>query len=113
MLGTLLSLCLLLSIEVRRAQAADVENGKTLYASRCAFCHGLSGAGDGPAGAALNPPPTNFRAAGYWKGASTQTMKEVIENGKPNTAMVPFKSALSTGEIEDLLAYLKTLAPPP
>lgn len=31
----------------------DAEKGKTLYAGRCAFCHGLAGKGDGPAGSAL------------------------------------------------------------
>ena len=34
--------------------------GKTNFDTLCATCHGPAGKGDGPAGAALNPPPRDF-----------------------------------------------------
>jgi high-affinity iron transporter len=91
--------------------AADADHGKTLYGTRCAFCHGASGRGDGPAGAALNPPPTNFTSADFWKNTKPDTIKAAIENGKPRTAMMGFKATLSPQQIDELLAYLQTLRP--
>jgi mono/diheme cytochrome c family protein len=34
--------------------------GRDLYARYCASCHGVSGRGDGPAAAALQPPPADL-----------------------------------------------------
>jgi len=93
--------------------AADVQKGQGLYASRCLFCHGAAGKGDGPAGAALKPRPTNFAAPEYWQAAKIDAMKEVIANGKPGTAMVSFKASVSPEQIDDLIAYLQTFKPAP
>src|SRR5262245_20508182 len=93
------------------AQAGDSAAGKRLYDSRCAFCHGTAGQGDGPAGAALKPPPTNFTSADFWKGVSSEQLKASIADGKPGTAMVGFKAALSAEQIDDVLTYLRTFPP--
>jgi high-affinity iron transporter len=93
------------------APASDMEKAKAAYAARCAFCHGNSGKGDGMAGAALKPPPTNFASADYWKATNSEQIKNAIKNGKPGTAMVPFNAALSSDEIDGLVEYLRTLAP--
>ena len=95
------------------AHAGDAATGAGVYASRCAFCHGATGKGDGPAGGALKPAPTDFTAAAYWKAATIETMKAAIANGKPGTAMVAFKSTVSPEQIDDLIAYLQTLKPVP
>jgi len=95
------------------AQAGDVEVGQAVYATRCAFCHGTSGKGDGPAGAALKPSPTTFTSADFWKSTNLATIKASVENGKPNTAMVGFKATLSSEQIAALLAYLQTFKPSP
>ena len=42
------------------ASAADAAAGKVIFDANCSSCHGVSGKGDGPVGAALNPPPRNF-----------------------------------------------------
>jgi mono/diheme cytochrome c family protein len=93
------------------ARAGDAEKGQDLYASRCLFCHGATGKGDGPAGAALKPPPTNFTSADYWKAARIETMKDVVANGKLGTAMLAFKSSVSREQIDDVVAYLQTFKP--
>ena len=36
------------------------QHGVDLYVRYCASCHGLAGRGDGPAAAALVPPPTDL-----------------------------------------------------
>src|SRR5687768_15001329 len=40
--------------------ARDPARGAALYAEHCASCHGATGRGDGPAGAALDPAPIDF-----------------------------------------------------
>ena len=44
------------------AAAADEppSAGERLYRRYCAACHGVEGRGDGPAAAALSPPPTDL-----------------------------------------------------
>jgi len=93
------------------AVAADAANGKAIYEARCAFCHGMSGKGDGIAGASLKPPPSNFTSAEYWKSASPAAMRAVIEDGKPGSAMVSFKATLKPGEADDLVAHIETFRP--
>jgi len=97
-------LCLLAAM----AEAGDLQRGRDLYDSRCSFCHGTSGKGDGPAGAALQPKPTNFSDPAFWKSRSPEMIRLLIVNGKPGTAMVPFGQSLKPPEIDDLMAYLET-----
>jgi high-affinity iron transporter len=93
------------------ARAGDTMTGKTLYDGRCAFCHGVSGQGDGPAGAALKPSPTNFTSVEAWKGTTLEAMRTIIGNGKPGTAMTAFKASLTAEQIDALLTYLQTFRP--
>lgn len=92
------------------AQTAD-QKGKMIYTSRCSFCHGATGKGDGPAGAVLKPPATDFTNPAFWKTATPETIKTVIENGKSGTAMVSFKTSLNPEQIADLIAHLQTFKP--
>jgi mono/diheme cytochrome c family protein len=93
------------------AQAGDVQKGKMVFNLHCSFCHGSSGRGDGPAGAALKPPPSNFTSKAFWKSTTVETMRNVIKNGKPGTAMVPFNTSLSPEDTDNVLAYLQTFKP--
>ncbi len=90
------------------AWAGDAAKGKAIYDGRCAFCHGTAGKGDGPAGGALNPRPTNFASPDYWKTAKRDAMKMTIKNGKPGTAMAPFGRVLGDADIEDILDHLES-----
>ena len=93
------------------AHAGDAKKGKMAYTSRCSFCHGATGKGDGAAGAVLKPPATNFTTPEFWKTATPETIKTVIENGKPGTGMVSFKASLNAEQIDDLIAFLQTFKP--
>ena len=52
-----------------------------VYRRYCASCHGLEGRGDGPAAAALSPPPTDLTRLTYnveelmWRIDGTQTIR--------------------------------------
>jgi mono/diheme cytochrome c family protein len=47
----------------RPPTAEDLASGAALFARHCASCHGEHGAGDGAAGAGLDPPPANEPSA--------------------------------------------------
>ena len=95
------------------ADAGDAKRGKIAYNSRCAFCHGTGGKGDGPAAAQLKPPPTNLTTPAFWKDITPEAIRTVIENGKQGTSMTSFKASLNAQQIDDILAYLQTLRTQP
>jgi mono/diheme cytochrome c family protein len=95
------------------ADAPDAQGkGKDVYEIRCAPCHGANGAGDGPAAAALNPRPRNFRDADFWKGRTVQQLRLVVKQGRPGTLMTPFEGVLSDAEIDAVVAYVQAFRPP-
>jgi mono/diheme cytochrome c family protein len=102
---------LVLLLVAQGSPARGDSRGAEMYATRCAFCHGVGGAGDGVAGDALQPRPTDFTKAEYWKGVTADQVRDAIANGKPGTAMVPYGSSLKPDEIDALVTYLKSFAP--
>ena len=100
--------CLLL-VQLRLAGAAgDSAKGKGLYEKYCVACHGVQGKGDGPAGRMLKPPAADFTSAASKKKSEAE-FTQVIEKGKPGTAMGPWKGQLSQAELGDLVGYVMTL----
>ncbi len=79
----------------------NIAKGKDLFVGSCAPCHGMSGAGDGPAAAALNPKPADFETPihtklpdGYWfwrlsKGGSVPPFNAV------GSAMPPWEGSFT------------------
>ena len=105
---------LALALFLNDATADDTPKprGQVLYASSCAACHGSKGDGKGPAAVALRPKPTDFTKAAWWSGRTDATIAAAIRAGSPGTAMTPFP-ALTDGDVNDLVAWLRTFQPPP
>lgn len=96
------------------AAAAGNAEGAAAYASFCVSCHGPSGAGDGPVGAALNPKPANFAAADFWNDKRTDAyLTTVIRDGGPavglSPLMAPWGSVLDEAKIKAVIEHLKSL----
>jgi mono/diheme cytochrome c family protein len=53
-------IALLTAVTTGCGQPTPAPSGDALYRRYCASCHGVTGLGDGPAAAALTPPPTNL-----------------------------------------------------
>lgn len=94
------------------ATAEVVEKGRVLYEGKgtCINCHGVSGRGDGPAAASLDPSPRNFHHRGFWMHRSDGEIFWVIKNGSPGTAMIGFGNILSDDEIWSIMQYEETFA---
>ena len=81
---------------------ADIglEQGKAVFRSNCAFCHGLTGGGGrGP----------NLVTSLLTHQDTGDALKRVVKNGVPGTTMPSF-SNLPDDEMSNLVAYLRTLA---
>jgi high-affinity iron transporter len=105
---TLLVVLLLAAV----ARAAEPAPDARLYAERCSGCHGDQGGGDGPAAAALIPPPRNFRDAALWRDRTFEQMRMVVKKGKPGTMMPPFDGVLTDAEIDAVTHFVQRFAPP-
>jgi mono/diheme cytochrome c family protein len=81
--------------------------GSLNYISYCESCHGASGLGDGPAGAALNPPAANLLTVASQVGDDYLFWR--ISEGKAGTAMVGWGNVLSEEQIWQVVAYIRTL----
>ncbi len=81
-------------------------NGKKLYRSRCAVCHGRTGMGDGPGGKALVPKPEPLNTL----LVQNQTDGELfwkVTNGRND--MIKWGPILSEQERWDLVNYMRTI----
>jgi mono/diheme cytochrome c family protein len=96
------------------AHAADAEQGKKLYGQFCVTCHGESGKGDGAAAAALNPKPRDHTDKEYMSKLSDDDMLKVIKNGGASVGksplMPPWGASLKDDQIQDIIAYVRTLS---
>jgi mono/diheme cytochrome c family protein len=92
---------------VAAAQGAD-ERGKTLYAQKCAVCHGEKGDGHGPAAASMPVKPTNFKNSKFWQEDAATRIGNSIRNGKGKMPAI----AMTPDEIKDVTDYMtKTFGP--
>lgn len=67
--------------------APDPAKAAGLYQQHCASCHGVTGAGDGVAGANLDPAPIDFTDRARARERSVFALYQVIEQGLEGTAM--------------------------
>lgn len=97
--------------------ARDVAKGEATYQQLCASCHGPRGAGDGPAGQALDPKPAHHNDGAYMNALSNEHLFRVIKEGGAavgkSPMMAPWGGALSDAQIWDVVAFVRTLAQPP
>ncbi len=99
----------ILSTSAQSLGAEDIERGKTLYDSYCIHCHGLSGAGDGPAANELNPKPRNFQNPDEMRLVTPEVMERAIVEGKKGTAMHRWSTILKPDDVKDIIEYIKSL----
>jgi high-affinity iron transporter len=94
------------------AQPPSLVRGREIYRSTCASCHGIAGAGDGPAAAALTPRPANLADSVVMGSSSPLDFYRRITVGVAGTAMVPYEHALSAADRWSVALYAATLRLP-
>jgi mono/diheme cytochrome c family protein len=97
--------------------AGDSATGRALYQQYCSTCHGAQGKGDGPAASALNPKPRDHTDGRYMNALSDAHLQQVISAGgaavQRSPLMPAWQGILTPQQIDDVIAYLRTLAVPP
>lgn len=101
-------LFLLLALTTLSAQAAPPD-GKALYTSWCAGCHGPKGLGDGPDAKGFDSKPASLAASSYKRGTSDKAVLKIITKGVPGTPMDGYGNKLKDDQREALVQYLKVL----
>lgn len=90
--------------------------GRKLYMTYCYTCHGVTGRGDGPAAARLEPKPRNLTDDAYMSARKDQDLLTVISGGSPAihrfSEMPAWKYFLYPERIWDIIAYIRTLHSP-
>jgi mono/diheme cytochrome c family protein len=107
---------LFIAASISPAQAADPARGKTLFAERCASCHGEKGAGDGPIAAGLpaDQKPKNLQLSEKEMkfATSDEKFRELLSKGGGAVGLsmlMPAQSDLPAADVDSLLTYVKSL----
>jgi mono/diheme cytochrome c family protein len=99
---------------------ADAAAGKEMFVkTNCNSCHGLTGMGDGPVAAALDPKPRNYTVGDFkfdankdGKPGGDEDLALVIKNGAApygGSAMMMPNPTLSDADIALLIQYIRSL----
>jgi len=98
------------------ASIPDAAKGATTYATLCSTCHGATGAGDGPAAAALNPKPAHHNDPEFMATLTDEILFNAVKGGGPAVGKSPLMPAwsatLSDDQIHDVVAFMRTLSQP-
>jgi mono/diheme cytochrome c family protein len=82
---------------------AAADQGQDIYTNKCAPCHGVNGAGDGPMASNFSHHPGNFTDPKFWQGDVDKKITDTVTNGKDQ--MIPVD--LNPNEIKAVINYLK------
>ena len=102
----------LLQREQARPPAAP--EGRALYQSHCAVCHGQAGKADGPGAAVLAQRIQDFSDPAVMRAVSDQFLFDIIQKGGSqfgrSNAMPAWGLQLSDDQIRSLVTYIHSLA---
>ena len=91
----------------------DPTRGAPLYVQHCSVCHGDAGAGDGPAGVGLTPPPSNLRDSARMDRLSLYAIYSTLGLGIEGTDMPAFADQLDDRQRWDLATYIASFSAQP
>lgn len=67
----------------------DMDKAQLIFNERCAACHGTDGNGKGPASAALNPKPRNYRDKDWQTSVTDEQLRKTILLGGAGVGKSP------------------------
>tara|TARA_A100001037_G_scaffold199605_1_gene178545 strand:+ start:145 stop:525 length:381 start_codon:yes stop_codon:yes gene_type:complete len=89
------------------AEGADLDIGRDIFFKHCKACHGSKGDGKTFAANVLNPPPKNFISEKSKQELTEKRMIRTVSEGRKGTAMMPWKSRLTSTEIWAVVSYIR------
>jgi mono/diheme cytochrome c family protein len=99
------------------AWSQNQAEGRKLYGSYCASCHGDKGKGDGVAAGSLPVKPKDHTDGATMNQLTDQFLADVITKGGGGigkSAFMPaWGSSLNEKQVRDIVAYIRSLAVPP
>jgi len=79
--------------------AAQIEDGKTIYTKNCVACHMVNGGGGvGP----------NFTDDAWIHGSKINELFKTIKYGVPEKGMIPWESQLNPEQMQNVASYILT-----
>lgn len=100
---------LAISLDPLPSRAPALARGAEVYAASCAACHGEVGAGNGPAAAGLDPPPTAFTDLSLLRGTTPLEFFRKVSVGVAGTAMSGFEETLTLDDRWAVALYVSGL----
>jgi mono/diheme cytochrome c family protein len=117
MIAVILAVLVLIAVGGGPASAAgDAAAGAKIFAERCIRCHGKNGEGNGPDLLKLRPTssPVNWTKPVVMRQWSDAEIVDIITKGGKAVGSSPimpaFGGKLTDAQIQDLLAFIRTLA---
>ena len=96
------------------AEAQNVAEGKTLYTTYCASCHGDQGKGDGVAARSLPVKPADHTNNGVMSQLSDKYLTDIITKGgsavNKSGFMPAWGSSLNDKQVASIVAYVRSLS---
>ena len=91
---------------------AVLAQGRGIYKTYCAACHGETGRGDGPGAGVFKPPPRDHTDRTYMSTLTDADLAKVIQmggamRGKP---LMPSNPQIKGAELAALVAYTRSLS---
>jgi len=94
-------------------KAVDLAEGRQLYETTCRSCHGVLGAGSGPAARGMNPKPPAIGDRLTMKDVSPATMYRIVSVGIAGTPMTGYAASLTPEQRWNIVSYLMSLRTTP
>lgn len=98
-----------LAVSTWSLSSAWAADGKALFESNCASCHGAGGKGDGAAGQFLNPKPADLAqvTAAKSEGDITKVIKDGGAAVGKSPLMTAFGSRLTDDDIKAIVSHIR------
>ena len=89
------------------AEGTNLDIGRDIFFKHCKACHGSKGDGKTFAANVLNPPPKNFVSEKSKQELTEKRMIRSVSEGRKGTAMMPWRSRLTSTEIRAVVSYIR------
>lgn len=111
LIGVLFALILTNSGALGETRLSTTDLGQRIYQRNCLRCHGVSLDGKGPDAASLSVPPANFHTY-LSRLKDDAALEKTIKQGKQFLGMHNWEDTLTKEQVHDLIAYIRSAAPP-